>query len=196
MDSCIMAKCIASVVVLALTTALRYGTHLATAYFDTKKGQPSNSTNAWNQKCTANHWIVQINNATWHPMNQSRNKDLFSCYIIPSKSISYNGLSKIKLETNHIIWYTIKEKQYLNGSQLVKLKKSIPLMQGRSSWSRKLQLYLKTYDFCEYVKSGAISCKINILPITSWLKFKAEKSFAHVLLLFISDYPSHSKFRF
>ena len=41
--------------------------------------QACNSTNAWDQKCTANHWTVQINNVTWHSMNQSRNKDLFSC---------------------------------------------------------------------------------------------------------------------
>ena len=28
---------------------------------------------------------------------------------------------------------------------------------------KKIQLYLKHYDFCEYVKFGAISVKIDIL---------------------------------
>ena len=68
----------------ALTTALRHDTHLATAYFSTKKGNRAIAQNAWDQKCTANdnyHWIEQITNVTWHSMNQSRNKDLFSCYI-------------------------------------------------------------------------------------------------------------------
>ena len=49
----------------------------------------------------------------------------------------------------------------LNGSQLAKMEKSIPHMSlpwnsfGRSSWSKKFQLYLKNYDFCEYVKFAA-----------------------------------------
>ena len=28
------------------------------------------------------HWMEQITNVMWHSMNQSRNEDLFSCYII------------------------------------------------------------------------------------------------------------------
>ena len=57
----------------------------------------------------------------------------------------------------------------VNGSQLAKMKKYIPHMSlpwnlyGRSGWSKKFQLYLKNYDFCEYVKFGAISLKIDIL---------------------------------
>ena len=53
------------------------------------------------------------------------------------------------------------------------MKKYIPytaLLQnvyGRSSWSRKLLLYFKKYDFCEYVKFGAISWKFDILSITA-----------------------------
>ena len=66
----------------ALTTALRYGTHLATTRILVPKWQSCNSTNAWDQKCTVNHWIVQINNVTWHSMDKSRNNDLFSCYLI------------------------------------------------------------------------------------------------------------------
>ena len=57
---------------------------------------------------------------------------------------------------------------FANGSQLAKMKKSIPNMslpwnlQGWSSWSKMLQIYFKNYDFCEYVKFGAISWKIDI----------------------------------
>ena len=75
----------------ALTTALRHDTHLATAYFSTKKGNRAIVQSAWDQKCMVNgtnctaddnyHWIEQITDVMWHSMNQSRNKDLFSCYI-------------------------------------------------------------------------------------------------------------------
>ena len=44
------------------------------------------------------------------------------------------------------------------------MKKSIPDM---SSWSNKLQKYLKNYDICENVKFGAISWKFDILSITT-----------------------------
>ena len=61
----------------------------------------------------------------------------------------------------------------VNGWQLAKMKKSIPDMSlpwnlwGWSSWSKKLQKYLKNYDICENVKFGAISWKFNILSITA-----------------------------
>ena len=32
---------------------------------------------------------------------------------------------------------------------------------------KKMQLYLKNYDFCEYVEFGAISWKFDILSITA-----------------------------
>ena len=32
---------------------------------------------------------------------------------------------------------------------------------GRSGWSKKFQLYLKKYDFCEYVEFGGISLKFD-----------------------------------
>ena len=60
-----------------------------------------------------------------------------------------------------------------NGSQLAKMKKSIPGMslpwnlEGWSSWSKKLQIYLKNFDWCEYVEFGAISWKFDILSITA-----------------------------
>ena len=56
------------------------------------------------------------------------------------------------------------------------MKKSIPDMSlpwnlsGRSSWSKKkkkLQIYLKNYDLCEYVEFGAISWKFDILSVTA-----------------------------
>ena len=40
-------------------------------------------------------------------------------------------------------------------------------LQGWSSWSKKLQIYLKNYDLCEYVEFGAISWKFDILSITA-----------------------------
>ena len=61
---------------------------------------------------------------------------------------------------------------HFNGSQLAKLKKSIPLMllpwnsKGRSTWSKKNPIILEKYNFGEYVIFGAISWKINNLPIT------------------------------
>ena len=36
-------------------------------------------------------------------------------------------------------------------------------LKGRSGWSKKFQLYLENYDFCKYVKFGAISLNIDIL---------------------------------
>ena len=38
----------------------------------------------------------------------------------------------------------------------------------------------KNYDFCEYVKFGAISWKIDILSITALLKFESENPFAYM----------------
>ena len=59
---------------------------------------------------------------------------------------------------------------------------------GKSSASKKFQLFLKDYNFCEYVKFGAISCKIDILPKTASLKFKSEN--------YHCDYLPNSKFCF
>ena len=61
----------------------------------------------------------------------------------------------------------------VNGSQLAKMKKSIPGMSlpwnlwGWSSWSKKLQIYLKNYDLCEYVEFGSILWKFDILSMTA-----------------------------
>ena len=45
---------------------------------------------------------------------------------------------------------------------------------------KKTQIYLKNYDFCEYVEFGAILWKFDILWITAALKFESENSFARV----------------
>ena len=69
--------------------------------------------------------------------------------------------------------FSLKALLYFNGWQLAKMKKSIPDMslpwnlKGWSSWSKKLQKYLKNYDICENVKFGAISWKCDILSITA-----------------------------
>ena len=59
-----------------------------------------------------------------------------------------------------------------NGSQLAKIKKvdslhvpAIKYMGRRSGWFKKFQLYFKNYDFCEYVKFGAILLKFDIFII-------------------------------
>ena len=52
-----------------LTTALRHDTHLATAYFSTKKGNIAIVQNAWDQKCMVNgtklhgRWQLSLNRA-------------------------------------------------------------------------------------------------------------------------------------
>ena len=35
-------------------------------------------------------------------------------------------------------------------------------LKGWSSWSTEMQIYMKTYDFCEYVEFGAISWKFDV----------------------------------
>ena len=61
----------------------------------------------------------------------------------------------------------------VNGSQLAKMEKSIPHMSLPWNYRveavglKKIQLYLKKYDSCGYVKFWAISWKINILSITA-----------------------------
>ena len=53
------------------------------------------------------------------------------------------------------------------------MKKTIPDMslpwnlKEWSSWSKKLQIYFKNYDFCENVEFGAISWKFDIVSITA-----------------------------
>ena len=62
----------------------------------------------------------------------------------------------------------------VNGSQLAKLKKKVyslhvPAMKfiGKKQLVKKVPIILKNYDFCEYVKFGEISWKIDILSISA-----------------------------
>ena len=70
------------------------------------------------------------------------------------------------------IVYNHEEHEFFNGSQLAKMKKYIPYMslpqnlEGRSSWSKKLQLCFKNYYFCEYVKFEAIFLKFDYIVNT------------------------------
>ena len=48
------ARALYEVALYALTTALRHDTHLATAYFSTKKGNRAIVQNTWDQKCMVN----------------------------------------------------------------------------------------------------------------------------------------------
>ena len=67
----------------------------------------------------------------------------------------------------------------INGSQLAEKKKVFlscyfhEIYRVEAVGLEKLQLYLQNYDFCEYAEFGAISWKIDILPITSYLKLKS-----------------------
>ena len=49
--------------------------------------------------------------------------------------------------------------------------------------SKKSNYTWKLTIFCEYVKFGAISGKIDILPITAEVMLKSENSFLHILLI-------------
>ena len=40
--------------------------------------------------------------------------------------------------------------------------KFIEVIREACSWSKKLQIYLKNYDLCEYVEFGAISWKFDL----------------------------------
>ena len=63
------------------------------------------------------------------------------------------------------------------------MKKYIPHMslpwnlKRRSGWSKKFQLYCKNYDFCEYVKFGVISLKIDIFVNNCLIKVQIYKFF-------------------
>ena len=43
-----------------------------------------------------------------------------------------------------------------------------------------LQIYLKNYDLCKYVKFGEISWKFDILSVTASFKFESKNHFVHV----------------
>ena len=57
-------------------------------------------------------------------------------------------------------------------------KPSITHFRQNDTWV--LLLILRNYDFCENVKFGAISWKIDILSITAYLKFESKNPFAHL----------------
>ena len=58
-------------------------------------------------------------------------------------------------------------------------------------------IYLKNYDFCEYVEFEAILWKIDILSITAELKFKSNlKILLHMCDICNCDYLQHNKFCF
>ena len=83
-------------------------------------------------------------------------------------------------------WSYLFLKFSFNGSQLAKMKKHFPSISlswnlyGRSSFSKKFQLCFKNYDFCEYVRFGAISWKFDILSITAQSKFESKNPFPHI----------------
>ena len=45
-------------------------------------------------------------------------------------------------------------KEHINSSQLAKMKKSHVIYRDEAVGLKKMQLYLKNYDFCEYVDLG------------------------------------------
>ena len=54
-----------------------------------------------------------------------------------------------------------------------------------------MQIYFRNYDFCEYVKFGAISWKFDTLSKTAQLKFESK-----MCDTYNCDYLQHSAFRF
>ena len=89
-----------------------------------------------------------------------------------------------------------------NGSQLAKMKTSIPDMslpwnsQEWSSWSKKLQIYLGNYDFCENVKFEAIILKIWYFVNNCLIEVRFLKILLHTCDTYNCDYLQHSTFRF
>ena len=69
----------------------------------------------------------------------------------------------------------------LNNAQLAKLKKSITVMKCHEAH----RVEAPNYNICKYVKFGAISWKIDILPVTAYSKFESENSFVHMLLILL-----------
>ena len=72
------------------------------------------------------------------------------------------------LEVEWYMYLLYAYKNVLNSSQLAKMKKGISYLylpwnlKSRSSWLKEFQIYLKTYEFCEYAKFGATSWEIDI----------------------------------
>ena len=87
----------------------------------------------------------------------------------------------------------VEELSY-NDSQLAKLKKSIRVtllpwnLEGRSSWSKKFQLYFNNTILVNMWNLGQFLEKSIILQITASLKFESENYFANMLLLLIVVY--------
>ena len=94
-------------------------------------------------------------------------RELFSCICLRNERGSWtvhelNTSDAISLNLLGML-QRLKKVQYLTAHnwQIEKVYSlhvpAIGNSQGKSSWSKKLQLYFKNYDFCEYVKFGAIS---------------------------------------
>ena len=119
------------------------------------------------------------------------------------KPLGSMGLGRVNVKKYIDLWSRLLRQCYdsLKGSQLAKMKKSIPDMSlpwnlyGWSSWSKKLQIYLKNYEFCEYVEFGAISWKFNIFVNNCFIKVWIQKFFC-TYNTYNCDYLQHTTFRF
>ena len=96
-----------------------------------------------------------------------------------------------------------KHLKRVNGSQLAKLKKYIPdicpcykIYREEAVGLKKFQLYLKNYDFCEYVKFGATSWKNWYLVNNCLIKVQIQKIFLHIGDTYNCHYLQHTTFRF
>ena len=96
-----------------------------------------------------------------------------------------------------------KQKQinaYINGSTTGKNETDyswhVPAMKftGMKQWSKKLQIYFKNYDLCEYVEFGAISWTFDILSITA--KFESITILLHMCDTYNCDYLQYITFLF
>ena len=111
-------------------------------------------------------WLITINCTsiinqllfiTWSPGLEEDTKLLHEM-----PHVKYNETEKGGIRSRQLV---------LNGSQMAKLKKKIFLSCYFHEMYMEVvglkKIYLKNYDFSEYVEFGAISRKIDILPRTS-----------------------------
>ena len=98
-----------------------------------------------------------------------------------SASKRHGGCRTFKTTHNWQNWKRVLHSFFISIKNTLKL---LPWnLQGRSSWSKKFQLYFKKIQFLCICEIWAISLKIDILSISASLKFESENSFARMLFV-------------
>ena len=120
------------------------------------------------------HYLYIKNREKWG-FGLLTKKTRLSASLVESKKRSKLGM----IWSNHFLTFCLALYRLTTGKIEKEFLSCYWNLYGRSSWSKKFKLYFKNCNFCEYLKFGAISWKINILPITALFKFKSENSFAY-----------------